>query len=326
MSNSCQNELLNDCQIEYHTEVVSKEIENKLAESEVSIVKECSKNNPKDPNCKRMSGYMEKESALVYPFNASFLKFGTFHQNDRRFKDDTMGNQCTCNDLVYIGDQVYRTTVEQLKRDGKYRSMLLNFNEIPNVIETGEGKFKIIKKDTIFGSAVEISPTADFPTLHAALTDGLKTSYSILIMIGAICSAVHYHADMLYFFDSHSHSNITLSGPNGSSIHIRVNSIDDLVSYLYSFYTSIHIDLHSQFEILPVSFVSMDIAAILDRQIESYFDDQLDKQHKQYSTGPVDEEHFNTRATYMKQYMQKRRTDKLFRERELDGKRRTRKI
>ena len=289
---------------------------------------------------------MEMESALVYPFNASFLKFWTFHQNDRRFKDDTRGNQCTCNALVYlalhfginnptlvdldsvlnIGDQVYRTTVEQLKRDGKYRSMLLNFNEIPNVIETGEGKFKIIKKDTIFGSAVEISPTADFPTLHAALTDGLKTSYSILIMIGAISSAVHYHADMLYFFDSHSHSNTTLSGPNGSSIHIRFNSIDDLVSYLYSFYTSMHLDLHSQFEILPISFVSMDIAAILDRQIESYFDDQLDKQHKQYSTGPVDEEHFNTRATYMKQYMQKRRTDKLFRERELDGKRRTRKI
>jgi ribosomal protein S6 len=58
-----------------------------------------------------------------------------FHQNDKRFKDDTKGNQCKCNALVYlamnfginnqaladldsylnIGDHVYRTTLDNEK-------------------------------------------------------------------------------------------------------------------------------------------------------------------------------------------------------------------
>jgi len=93
-----------------------------------------------------------------------------FHQNDKRFKDNTTSNQCKCNAFVYlamnfginkqalvdldsylnIGEHVYRTTVRQWKRDGKYRSIFLSFDEIPNVIETDKGKFKIIKKDTLF--------------------------------------------------------------------------------------------------------------------------------------------------------------------------------
>ena len=64
-----------------------------------------------------------------------FFKLWRFHQNDKRFKDDTKGNQCKCNALAYlamnfginnqaladldsylnIGDHVYRTTLDNEK-------------------------------------------------------------------------------------------------------------------------------------------------------------------------------------------------------------------
>jgi hypothetical protein len=36
------------------------------------------------------------------PFDAIFLKFGTFDQYDMRFSTGSRGNQCTCNCLVYL--------------------------------------------------------------------------------------------------------------------------------------------------------------------------------------------------------------------------------
>jgi len=45
---------------------------------------------------------LHKQREANYPFNAMLLKFGSFHQNDARFGQDTRGNQCTCNDLAYL--------------------------------------------------------------------------------------------------------------------------------------------------------------------------------------------------------------------------------
>lgn len=71
----------------------------------------------------------------LWLFNLTRLSFKlwSFHQNDKRFKDDAKGNQCKCNALVYsamnfginnqalvdldsylnICDHAYRTTVGQ---------------------------------------------------------------------------------------------------------------------------------------------------------------------------------------------------------------------
>ena len=70
-------------------------------------------------------------------------------------------------------------------------------------------------------------------------------------MIGAICSAVHQKDEKYYFFDSHSHNMSALSGADGTSVMIRFSNMDDLVSYLYAFYQSMHISLmFFQFQLL----------------------------------------------------------------------------
>ena len=100
----------------------------------IALLKNVVKKDPKDSNCTRKSSYMEMESALVIPFNASFVfKLWSCHQNDKRFKDNPKGNQCKCSALVYlamnfgidnqalvdldsylnIGEHVYKTTVGQ---------------------------------------------------------------------------------------------------------------------------------------------------------------------------------------------------------------------
>ena len=278
------------------------------------------------------------------PFDVIFLKFGTFDQYDMRFSTGSRGNQCTCNCLVYLvlsfvkhdqnelnadnilntGDQIYKKTVEKLKTEGKFTNMLLNFNEIPNTIELNEGKFRIEKKNTLFGAAIQTTSSAGFLTLQEALADSFKQSSSLLVMIGAICSAVYFDGNAFYFFDSHSHTKSAMCDQvelPGVSIIIGFNDIDALVSYMYSCYTSMYIDLQSQFEVLSVSFTCMDTTSVLDSQIANYFKDQQEKRNKKQISGtttePQEELMKNkSKSIYMKQYMQKRRKDKNFRSKE----------
>ena len=90
--------------------------------------------------------------------------------------------------------------------------------------------------------------------MEYAISDGLNISSSVLVMFGLICSALHFHSGWYYFFDSHSHGKNGLSCPTGTSILIGFSNIDGLVTYLYAHYTSMCINLESQFEVLPVLF------------------------------------------------------------------------
>ena len=75
--------------------------------------------------------------------------FGSFHQNDERFIDQSRGVQCTCNALcmliqdkiqnssdldqiLYEGDALYNRTITSLKAEGKFVHSLLSLEEIPN--------------------------------------------------------------------------------------------------------------------------------------------------------------------------------------------------
>jgi len=96
-------------------------------------------------------------------------------------------------------------------------------------------------------------------------------------MFGLICSALHFHSGWYYFFDSHSHGKNGLSCPTGTSILIGFSNIDDLVTYLYAHYTSMCINLESQFEVLPFSFTFLNKTSNVESQISKYFVDQLKK-------------------------------------------------
>ncbi|XP_071138424.1 uncharacterized protein [Mytilus edulis] len=95
-----------------------------------------------------------------------------------------------------------------------------------------------------------------------------------------------FNANFIKFgtFDHHSHSECTLNNPldsSGKSILIGFADLHDLLSYLYNFYTSLQIDLDSQYEILPVCISSKDADKDVTKQIKNYFDDQKLRNIKQ---------------------------------------------
>ncbi|CAG2209544.1 unnamed protein product [Mytilus edulis] len=237
-------------------------------------------------------------------FNANFIKFGTFDQYATKFAAQSRGNQCTCNCLVFLslsslnfdsntlnldyilnkGDEIYRKHVQELTTQGLFKNMLLNFDEIPVKIEIPEGIFIINKQNILFGIALQYQELTGFLSLQEAIQNCIKQSNKFLIMIGAICSAVYYYNHIYYFFDTHSHSECTLNNPldsSGKSILIGFADLHDLLSYLYAFYTSLQIDLDSQYEILPVSISSTDTEKDVTKQIKNYFDDQKLRNTKQ---------------------------------------------
>ncbi|CAG2217272.1 unnamed protein product [Mytilus edulis] len=249
--------------------------------------------------------YKEKEvSKSVNFFNNHFLKFGTFDQYATKFDDQSRGNQCTCNCLVFLslatlnfdqntvdldyilnlGDEIYRKHVQKLTLQGLFQCMLLNFDEIPVKIEIPKGIFTFKKQQILFGIALQYKELTGYLTLQEAIQNCIKQSNKFLIMIGAICSAVYYHNQIYYFFDSHSHSECTLNNPldsSGKSILIGFADLHDLVSYLYAFYTSLKIDLDSQYEILSVCISCEDTGTDINKQMQNYFEDQKLRNTKQ---------------------------------------------
>ena len=147
------------------------------------------------------------------PYSAVSVNFGSFHQNDQRFKEESRDNQCTCNAISFIiscyfknssltllnldnilitGDQIYTKVLHDLKQNGQFHCVLLNFEELPEFVQTQDGSFKVEKHEIISGIAVDFHGMSQVQTLHKALTDAFRISSALLIIIGAICSAVQY--------------------------------------------------------------------------------------------------------------------------------------
>ena len=148
----------------------------------------------------------------------------------------------------------------------------------------------------MYGLPVIQSNASEILSLHEGLVFALTKAHHLLVMIGAICSAVVMKDNKYYFFDSHSHGSDGLSSPDGKAILKIFQSLDDLVMFLYSFYLSCNIDLDSQFEILPVS---------IQRIVHNFLDFETRSTAKS-----------TKRQSYMKEYMQKRRQDAKFRQKE----------
>ena len=231
------------------------------------------------------------------PFNASFLRFGSFDQFSERFSAEFRGSQCTCMALSYLlsclidrspqlldldqiliyGDEMYQSQINKLKTSNRFRSMLLSLEEIPDEILYQNKRFEVVKEDIQIGQTVNTDVTSDLPSLQLALANSFQLSNSALLVTGAICSALFLDSDALYLFDSHSHGKSTLNEPflnDGKSIIIGFSSLDELVQYLYSFYTSIHIDLNSQFEVLPIHFIERSVTSLMDGNLKKYLNDQ----------------------------------------------------
>ena len=113
------------------------------------------------------------------------------------------------------------------------------------------------KQPIVIGILVNDYEEQGLPTLHCALQSALIRASSVLLVIGAICSAVSKKNDFYVFFYSHSHGKNGLSSSDGSSILMYFSCLEDLISSLYALYDSMAIDMSLQFDLMPVT-VKMD--------------------------------------------------------------------
>ena len=230
-------------------------------------------------------------------WNAGDLVFGSFHQNDVRFSEQSRGYQCTCNALCMLsyslcynvytslildevlceGDVLYQTVINRLKSKGKFVHHLLSLEEIPDNFEIKMGKFTVEKMPILCGPLID-TQNLGLPTLHDTLQLAFMSVSFGLITIGAICSAVFRKNDMYVFFDSHSHGENGLSSIDGSSCLITFSSIDDLVTYMYALYDSLNLNTNLQFDFLPIKIKKNEETQSykdqMDSSMEAYFRDQ----------------------------------------------------
>ena len=90
-------------------------------------------------------------------------------------------------------------------------------------------------------------------TRHCALETAFLKSTSVLLIIGAVCSAISKRNILYACFDSHSHGEDGLSSNDGTSILMLFSCLEDLIAYLYALYESMRMDLTMQFDLLPIS-------------------------------------------------------------------------
>ena len=226
-------------------------------------------------NQKLVSLTNQRESCLsTDSINEQLKIFGSFHQNDRRFSDQSRGFQCTCNALcmisynavctgiesssdldkiLYDGDSLYQNVTNELKEQERFIHPLLSLDELPHDFEIEIGKFAVGKDPVVSGFLVDTQENSGLPSLHNALQSTLSNTKSCLLTIGAVCSAIFKRNDLYMFFDSHSHGKDGLSSIDGRSVLISFSSLDDLVGYMYAFYDSMRIDMGLQFDLLPVT-------------------------------------------------------------------------
>ena len=189
------------------------------------------------------------------------MVFGSFHQNDARFPEQSRGYQCTCNASCMLAysfslDVEKSSVLDKVlcEGDSLYQSVITKLKAdgkfIHSLLSLEEipDNFKVdigkftFQKLPIVCGVLVDTQNHGLPTLHSALQSAFLSVSSGLLTIGAICSAVLKKNGSYVFFDSHSHGENGLSSSEGASCLINFSNLDDLVSYLYAFYDSMKLD------------------------------------------------------------------------------------
>ena len=228
------------------------------------------------------------------PYSYTSLMQGSFHQGDKRFSVGSRGSQCTINSLCALifaqyfdlltpdsldqvltgGDQLYKSVVNSLKRCGVFKHRLLSLDEMPHEVNVKSLTVQIEKGNIVCGNAVEQFGNSNLPALHQSLYNAFQSANYLLIMIGAICSAVFYKDGLYWFFDSHSHGKDGLTHQDGKSIILSFGCIDSLVNFMYAMYDSMQIELYSQYELMSVKFTCLRNENFL---LQKYMQDQYER-------------------------------------------------
>ena len=191
---------------------------------------------------------------------------------------DEIQDSSVLDQILYDGDALYNQTVNSLKAEGQFVKSLLCLEKIPDALEIKSGQYFEEKQNIACGALVNTLEDRALPTLHSALETAFLKSTSVLLIIGAVCSAISKRNNLYVFFDSHSHGESGLSSSDGTPILMLFSWLEDLIAYLYAFNESLFINLTMQFDLLPVSIRKKEHSGSHEKQsenlLEAYFHDQ----------------------------------------------------
>ena len=203
---------------------VQNHVESSAQDISCNITKSNIHNRSDDSSC----------NAAVIVTNATqseFTWFGSFHQGNQRFSTVSRGRQCTCTSLMMLvhlkqhqlfthdildevlikSDSLYCSILSELQRSGQFKQFFLSFAELPSVISKGETKYNIQKLGIITRKVLK-SADLHSSSLEGSLNQCFQISYSALLMVGALCSALYKVENSYYFYDSYSHDTTGMAG------------------------------------------------------------------------------------------------------------------
>lgn len=108
-----------------------------------------------------------------------------------------------------------------------------------------------------------------------------------------------------YFFDSHSHNHDGMFACEGKYVLVMNEGLDDLLTYLYNMYNSMHIDFSMQFEILPISISTLHHSFPERDPLQKKF-------YKMDEPSSIIDGEKQCRKRYMRKYMSRKRENAQF--------------
>ncbi len=163
--------------------------------------------------------------------------------------------------ILQKGDAVYTSVKRALQSKGKLVGNFLNFDELPNTIETHSRCYNILKHPQRFGFLRDIPVLGNYENLENTLQCLRADVSDALLLCGGSCIAVFRDRSGRFgYFDSHCRSiyGIPVEEGTGTAVFITFHQLQDLVERLLILFQGCF-DLRDQeeFELLPVSFISI---------------------------------------------------------------------
>ncbi|XP_026054824.1 uncharacterized protein LOC113040787 [Carassius auratus] len=218
---------------------------------------------------------MSDENPYVLSVKASHC------QTDVRYSVYSRGRQCTCNSLIFLavhsernelqsfdldsilqkGDAVYTNVKRALQSKGQFVGNFLNFDELPQTIQTNSRCYNILKHPQRFGFLRDTPALGNYENLENTLQCLRAEVSDALLLCGCSCIAVFRDRSGRFgYFDSHCRSiyGMPVEEGTGTAVFLTFYQLSDLVDRLLLLFQGCF-DMRDQeeFELLPVSFISM---------------------------------------------------------------------
>nr|XP_055048153.1 uncharacterized protein LOC129433561 [Misgurnus anguillicaudatus] len=201
-------------------------------------------------------------------------------QSDPRYGIYSRGQQCTCNSLMFLavhnernelnslelddilkkGDALYTLVKQTLQCKGQFRSNFLDFDELPDKLETNLCSYNIIKHGQRFGLLRDAPALGSYDNLENTLQCLRSEISNCLFLCGLYCVALFRDRSGRFgFFDSHCRTpdGMSTNDGTGTAVMLTFSRLEDMIErLLLLFQGCFQLSDNVQFDLLPVSFTS----------------------------------------------------------------------